>query len=190
MARRPLAAALILGVGALVLTGCIPLPPALPAAPTASPVDPASPSDPAASAEPAEPADPAAPASYTVDDGLGDVWSFRVTGLEDNPPVLTGEPEPGTRFVAILIDGEHLEGTFAFVDCFDMLIQGTDGSLYDFADTSTTVSAENDIEDADETSFTGARAVVQMPEGVDPDMVVLRSHYGHPQVADTVIDVE
>jgi hypothetical protein len=176
MARRPLAAALVLGAGALVLTGCIPLPPAVPT----SPADPAT----------AAPADPATSGGFTVDDGLGDVWSFRVTGLVDNPPLVTGEPEPGTRFVAIVIDGEHLEGSFAFKDCFDMFIQGTDGELYDFADTYATATAENDIYQADETSFTGARAVVQLPEDVDPDLVVFRSHYGHPEVADTVIDVE
>ncbi|MFA4840490.1 MAG: hypothetical protein WC580_02150 [Agrococcus sp.] len=172
MARRPLAAALVLGASALVLTGCIPLPPALPTAPTAAP------------------AGAAGSSTYTVDDGLGDVWSFRVTGLVDDPPLLSGEPEPGTRFVAIVIDGEHLEGTFAFKDCFDMFIQGTDGELYDFADTYATVTAENDIYQADDTSFTGAHALVQLPEDVDPDLVVFRSHYGYPEVADTVIDVE
>jgi hypothetical protein len=172
MARRPLAAALVLGASALVLAGCIPLPPALPASPTAAPTG------------------GAASTSFTFDDGLGDIWSFRVTGLVDDPPLVAGEPEPGTRFVAIVIDGEHLEGTFAFKDCFDMFIQGTDGELYDFADTYATATAEDDIYEADETSFTGARALVQLPEDVDPDRVVFRSHYGHPQVADTVIDVE
>ncbi len=173
MPRRPFAAALVLGASALALTGCIPLPPALPATPTA-----------------AAPSGSAGVSTYTVDDGLGDVWSFRVTGVVDNPPLRMGEPEPGTRFVAIVIDGEHVTGSFAFKDCFDMFIQGTDGELYDFADTFTTVTAENDIYEADTTSFTGAHAVVQLPEDVDPDLVVFRSHYGHPQVADTVIDVE
>lgn len=51
--------------------------------------------------------------------------------------------------------------------------------LYDLADTTTTVTAEDDFSRADGTSFTAARAVGQPPQGVDPDLVVLRSHRGH-----------
>lgn len=197
MARRPLAAALILGAGALVLTGCIPLPPALPAAPTAAPVDPAEPSDTAAapsadSEETEQPSEPAAGAyDFTVDDGLGDTWSFTVTDLELNPPIETGEPEPGTSFVGIVIDAAHVEGgSLGFVDCFEIMVTGSDGVTYDWADTVVTVTAEDDVYDADVAGFTQARAVVQLPEGVDPAQLVFRSAFGHPQVEDTVIDVE
>ena len=199
MARRPLAAALVLGASALALTGCIPMPPAIPAAPTGSPIEPADPVDTTEATEPAEPSEtgsseePSEPApgayDFTVDDGAGDVWSFSVTSLEEDPPMQSGEPEAGTYFVGILFDAEHLEGSFGFSSSFDIFVVGSDGVEYDWRDT-IAVTAENDVFYADEAGFTQARAVVQLPEGVEPAHVILRSAYGYPEVPETVIDVE
>jgi hypothetical protein len=199
MARRPLAAALILSASALVLTGCLPVPPTVPAAPTNGPVEPtesSEPADPGATEEPTESTDPSEPSEpsdgafdYTVDDGAGDVWSFTVTGLEENPPMDAGEPDEGTYFVGILIDAEHLEGALRFSSSFDIMIDGDDGTTYNWSDT-IEVTAEDDVFYADTAGFTQARAIVQLPEGVLPDRVVLRSAYGYPDVEDTVIDVE
>lgn len=196
MARRPLAAALILGGGALVLTGCIPLPPALPAAPTTSPVESVDPvetpdaSESDATDDASEPSEPSTGAyDFTVDDGAGDIWSFSVTSLEENPAMESGEPAEGTYFVGIVLDAEHVEGSLDFVNCFDMLVVGSDGVEYDWSDT-IEVTAENDVFYADTTGFVQARAVVQLPEGVEPVQVILRSSFGYPEVPDTVIDVE
>lgn len=204
MPRRPLTAALILGIGALVLTGCLPMPPAAPVAPTSGPTEPTEsnePTDPGTTDEPteptesesSEPSEPSEPSDgafdYTVDDGAGDVWSFTVTGLEANPPMQSGEPAAGTYFVAILIDAEHPEGSLGFAGSFDIMVVGSDGTTYNWSDT-IAVTAVDDIYYADDTAFTQARAVVQLPEGVDPDQVIFRSAFGHPEVADTVIDVQ
>lgn len=192
MAHRPLAAAIVLTAGALALTGCIPLPPALPSAPL-TPTSPAAPA-PASSQEPGASTDPgpsgeASGQQFTVDDGLGDVWSFTVVGLEADPPMESGEPEPGTYFVGVVIDGQHLEGNVDFTGCFDIFMAGTDGVQYDWADT-IQITAVDDIYYADPEGFTGARAVVQLPEGVEPAQLIFRSAYGYPAVADTVIDVQ
>lgn len=195
MARRRLAAALVLGASALALTGCLPMPPALPAAPTAEPIDPAEPTE---SSEPAEPGtttdaseEPSEPSSgaydHTVDDGAGDTWSFSVTGLEPNPPMQSGEPEAGTYFVGILFDAEHVEGSADFSQCFDIFVVGSDGIEYDWRDT-ISVTAENDVYFADTEGFTQARAVVQLPEGVDPAQIVLRTRYGAGE--EIVIEVQ
>lgn len=196
MARRPLAAALILGASALVLTGCLPMPPAAPVLPpTSGPTEPTESSDPAepgTTDEPTESSEPSTPSDgafdYTVDDGLGDVWSFTVTGLEENPPMESGSPEAGTYFVGILIDAEHLDGALGFTSSFDIMINGDDGATYNWSDT-IEVTAEDDVFYADTEGFTQARAVVQMPEGVLPAQLVFRSSFGYPTVADTVIDV-
>ncbi|WAC66568.1 hypothetical protein OVA14_01930 [Agrococcus sp. SL85] len=188
--RRLLAAALVLGGASLALTGCIPMPPAVP---TAAPTMPA-PEDPTTSTEAADPTEePTTPPSageyaYTVDDGLGDIWSFSVTSIDDNPPMESGEPADGTYFTAVRIDGNHDEGTTSFMGCFDVFVVGSDGQTYDWADT-VAVTAEDDIYYVEDT-FEGARAVVQLPEGVAPTQVILRSTYGHPDVPDTVLDVE
>ncbi|WP_425847144.1 hypothetical protein [Agrococcus sp. TSP3-2-1] len=195
MARRPLAAALVLAAGALVLTGCIPEPPAIPQSPV-QPADP-QPADPAQPSESADAPDSGAPSgeanvglgeSVTVDDGAGDSWSFAITGIEENPPVESGAPESGTRFVAVLIDGERVEGSLKFASLFDTSIIGTDGEQYLWEDT-IFATAENDIFFAMDESLSGARALIQLPEGVDAELVVLRSVYGHPQVEDVVVDV-
>ena len=52
------------------------------------------------------------------------------------------------------------------------------------------VTAEDDIYDADDQGFTQRVAAVQLPEGVEPTQVIIRSTYGHPEVPDTVIDVQ
>lgn len=194
MARRTLAAAIILTAGALALTGCIPLPPAVPAAPTA-PVEPGDPAQPTQSTEPGATTEPGtggqvAGEEFTVDDGLGDVWTFSVVAVEADPPMEFAEPEPGTAFIGIVIDGEHLEGSLDFTGCFDIIVVGSDGEQYDWADTIGTATAEDDIFYADTQSFTGARAAVQLPEGVTPAQLIFRSTYGHPDVPDTVIDVQ
>lgn len=199
-ARRALAATLVVGMSAVALTACFPLPPALPSAPPTptipQPADPAT--DPAVPAtEPADPGtqpteQPAAPSGdlpFTVDDGLGDTWSFGVSELVTDPPMESGEAESGTYFVGVVIDAQHVEGDASFATCFDILVQGSDGTVYDWADT-IQVTAENDVYYADDSGFTGAVAAVQLPEGVEPTQVVLRSAYGHPAVADTVIDVQ
>jgi len=179
MARRPLAAALVLAAGALVLTGCIPEPPAIPT----SPVQPADPG-----AAPAGEANTALGETVTVDDEAGDSWSFAVTGIEENPPMEAGSPESGTRFVALLIDAERVEGALDFSSLFDMSVIGSDGEQYSWEDT-LHATAENDIFFAMDDAFTGARALIQLPEGVDPELVVLRSAYGYPAVDDVVVDV-
>ncbi|WP_404311840.1 hypothetical protein LG314_10890 [Agrococcus terreus] len=189
--RRTSIALAVLGAGALALAGCLPTPPTLP---TAAPPQPtqtqtAPESDPAEPSESQEATPPqAGDYAHTVDDGAGDVWSFTVTSIDDDPPMESGEPEPGTSFVAIRIDGHHDEGGASFTTCFDMLVVGSDGETYDWADT-VAVTAEDDIFYVDDT-FEGARAVVQLPEGVDPVQVILRSTFGHPAVPDTVLDVE
>ncbi|GAA1421386.1 hypothetical protein [Agrococcus citreus] len=204
MARRPLAAALILGASALVLTGCLPMPPAAPVLPpTSGPTEPTESSDPAepgttdaptessepsASSEPSEPSEPSDGAfDFTVDDGAGDTWSFTVTGVEDNPPMDSGSPEPGTYFVGILFDGEHVEGTADFDTCFDFFVVGSDGVEYDWRDT-IGVTAQDDIFFADSNAFTQARAAVQLPEGVEPDQVIVRTRFGPGE--EIVLDVE
>lgn len=125
---------------------------------------------------------------YTVDDGLGDTWSFDVTNLIADPPMQSGEAEPGTFFVGVVISAEHVEGDVGFRTCFDIFIEGDDGQTYDWRDT-IGVTAENDVYFADDTSFTDAVAAVQLPEGAEPEQVILRSACGHPEVPDTVIDV-
>lgn len=191
MARRPLVAALVVGASALVLTGCIPTPPPLPAAPTTAPIDPSTTPAPSESSEPGASADPTEPSDgafdYTVDDGAGDVWSFTVTGLEEDPPMESGEAEAGTYFVGILLDAEHVSGSASFQRCFDILVVGSDGVEYDWRDT-IAVTAEDDVYYADTEAFTQARAVVQLPEDVDPDQVVLRTRFGAGE--EIVLDVE
>lgn len=198
--RRTIASALIIGASAVALTGCLPLPPALPSAPPAPTVgtsaDPSTAPDPAESPESSSPAEPAetatAPADgdfpYTVDDQAGDVWSFDVTNLIADPPLESGSPEDGTFFVGVVISADHVEGGASFRTCFDIFIKGTDGETYDWSD-SIGVLAENDVRDADGSGFTDAVAAVQLPEGVEPDQVIIRASYGYPEVADTVIDV-
>lgn len=195
MARRPLAAALVLAAGALVLTGCIPEPPAIPASPVqpadpepteAQPADP-QPADPDAGA-PAGEANAALGETVTVDDNAGDTWSFAVTGIEENPPMEAGSPESGTRFIAFLVDGERVEGGVDFSSLFEMSVIGSDGERYAWEDT-LHATAKNDIFFAMDDAFTGARALIQLPEGVDAELVVLRSIYGHPAVDDVVVDV-
>ncbi|WP_206448407.1 hypothetical protein [Agrococcus sp. KRD186] len=177
--RRTLAAALVIGASAIALTGCLPLPPALPEAPPAVTAVP----NPSAAPEPATGDFP-----YTVDDGLGDTWSFDVTNVIADPPMESGEAEAGTFFVGVVVSAEHVEGDVDFISCFDIFITGDDGQTYDWRDT-IDVTAENDVYYADDTAFTDAVAAVQLPEGVEPDQVILRSTYGHPEVPDTVIDV-
>lgn len=192
MARRPLAAALILGASALVLTGCIPLPPAIPAVPTAAPIntpapdESSDPADPGATEEPAEPA--AGGYDFTVDDNAGDTWAYTVTGLEENPPLEVGEPEAGSYAVAVLFDAAHLEGAAAFSTCFDVIVQGSDGQEYDWSDGE--LMAENDLALKFDDEFTGGRAVVQLPEGVTAEQITVRSSFGYPEVADTIIEVQ
>lgn len=194
MARRPLAAALVLAAGALVLTGCIPEPPAIPQSPV-QPADP-QPADPAQPSESADAPDSGAPSGeanvglgemVTVDDEAGDSWSFAVTGIEENPPLESGDSAPGTRFVAVLLDGERVEGGVGFIQLFDIWVVGSDGGEYYWADT-VEATAEEDVYFVGD-SFAGARALIQLPEGVDPELVVARSAYGHPQVEDVVVDV-
>ena len=194
-ARRPLAAALVVGAGALALTGCIPLPPALPEAPPIATPQPVEPAPTTASEEPASPSqEPTAPEAgdypYTVDDGLGDTWSFDVTGVIADPPLRTGQAEPGTYFVGVVFDAAHLEGNVSFGSCFDIFVVGSDGETYDWMTTYAAVTAEDDIYDADDQGFTQRAAAVQLPEGVEPTQVIIRSTYGHPEVPDTVIDVQ
>jgi hypothetical protein len=178
------------------------MPPAIPEqapAPAPSPADPqptdAQPGDPQPTD--AAPADPqpggevepntAVGEQVTVDDGAGDTWSFAVTGVEENPPMEGGSPEAGTRFVAVLFDGQRVEGSFAFIDLFEISAIGTDGNAYLWSDT-IQVTAEDDIFYVEGDSFTGARAVIQLPEGVDVDAVVVSSAYGQG-VEDTVVDL-
>lgn len=194
MTRRPLAVALVLGAAALGLTGCLPMPPAIPQSPPVapqSPVDPQQPVEPQpADPQPAEPATPSTGVgeTVTVDDGAGDTWSFAVTGIEEAPPMESGDPASGTRFVAVLLDGERVEGTFSFIDLFDISVIATDGNQYLWSDT-IQVTAVDDIFYVEGDSFSGARAIVQLPEGVDPELVVVRSAYGHPEVEDVVVEV-
>lgn len=192
-ARRTLLAAIVLGTGAVALTGCI-LPPPIPsAAPAQPPVV-----EESAVAEPRTPetegaSDPAAPVGdlpFTVDDGYGDVWSFDVVEVVADPPLESGVPAPGTHVVGVVIDARHDEGGVSFDGCFEILVEGTDGQTYAYADTIGPLTPENDIFFASTDAFTGAVAAVQLPEGVDPARVILRSAYGHPEVADTVIDIQ
>ncbi|MCR8670940.1 hypothetical protein [Agrococcus sp. HG114] len=193
MSRRPLAVALVLGAAVVGLTGCLPMPPAIPEAPPApqAPVDPQQPVEP----QPADP-QPAEPAtantglgeSVTVDDGAGDSWSFAVAGIEENPPMESGDPASGTRFIAVLFDAQRVEGALSFIDLFDISVIADDGNQYHWVDT-IQVTAEEDISYAEGDAFSGARAIVQLPEGVEPELVVVRSTYGQPEVEDVVVDV-
>ena len=198
MARRPLAAALILGASALVLTGCLPMPPAAPVLPPTSgpteptessePTEPGTTDEPTESSEPSEPSEPSDGAyAYTVDDGAGDTWSLSVTGLGENPPMEAGTPAAGPYFVGILLDGEHVNGTASFHTCFDIFVVGSDGVEYDWRDT-IGVTAQDDVFYADSEAFTQARAAVQLPEGVEADQVVLRTRFGPGE--EIVLDVE
>lgn len=189
--RRTAVASLVLGVGALALTGCF-SPPPLPTADPAPPVEPTSSTEPSGDAEPTTSSDPSATSDlpFTVDDGAGDIWSFDVVELLANPPLDAGEPEEGTFAVGIVIDAEHVEGNVRFTGCFEILVEGSDGETYDYADTIGTLTPEEDIYfvDSDE-SFSGAVAAVQMPEGVDPVQVTMRSAFGYPEVDDVVIEI-
>lgn len=199
--RRSLAATILLGAAALVLTGCITPPPLPTAAPAPAPVDPA-PADPTPTAgtpgSPSETAGPdaSAPPSdtdlpFTVDDGLGDTWSFDVVEVVADPPLASGAPEDGTFVVGVIIDARHEEGDAGFDQCFHILVEGTDGETYDYVDTRASITPEDDIFFVeDEPSFTGAVAAVQLPEGVEPASVILRSAYGYPGVEDTVFEIQ
>lgn len=192
--RRTLAAALVIGASAIALTGCLPLPPELPTAPAEPPIAESTPSaaEPAPSTEPAPSAEPDAPTAdypFTVDDDAGDTWSFDVTGLIADPPLEAGEAEDGTYLVGVLLSAEHLDGTASFTICFDIFVEGDDGETYDWSDT-LGVTAENDIYYADDDAFTDAVAAVQLPEGVEPARVIVRSSYGYPEAPDTVITVD
>lgn len=196
MARRPLAASIVVAAAALGLAGCIAAPPASP--PAAPTVDTAPLPDSSAPATeptqaPAEDATESAPEAgvydHLVDDTVGDTWAFTVTGVETNPPMTTGAAEPGTQLVAVLIDGTHVAGNAGFTTCFDVLVTGTDGQEYAWSDT-IALTAENDIFYASD-QFTGARALVQLPEGVSPQQVTVRSTFGASHgVADVVIPVQ
>ncbi len=194
--RRSLAAALVVGAGALALTGCItppPLPSAAPAPePTAEAPSPAPSGAPSASADPGSSTPPSdGELAYTVDDGLGDTWSFDVVEVVADPPLETGAPEEGTFVVGVVIDARHDEGSTRFTACFDILVEGSDGETYDYGVTRATLTPEDDIYYVeDEESFTGAVAAVQLPEGVEPTSVILRSSYGYPEVEDTVFEIE
>lgn len=190
-ARRTAAAALVLGFGALALTGCI-TPPPLPTAAPAAPVEPTATSepDPSGGAEPTASSDPAPSGElpFTVDDQTGDTWSFDVVELISDPPMSSGEPEAGTYLIGVIIDAVHDEGDASFTLCFDILVEGSDGEIYDYADT-VGLTPEDDIFYADDDSFSGAVAAVQLPEGVDPVSVTMRSSFGYPDVEDVVIDI-
>jgi hypothetical protein len=201
MARRPLAALLVVGVGALTLSGCLILPPPIPEAPvlpTAAPLDPTvEPLDPSESgeADPGQPVDDLAPTAafgepVTIDDGAGDAWTVTVTQVEPDPPLQGGGAAAGTRIVAVVLDAERVEGEYPFLELFEIFVVGSDGVAYDYFDTIAEITPENDVYLEEGDSFTGARAAVQLPEGVDPTHVVVRSYYGHPEVADTVIAVQ
>lgn len=195
--RRTAAAALVLGVGALALTGCF-SPPPLPTAEPAPPVEPTSTTEPSGEAQPSGEAEPTtssdpAPSGdlpFTVNDGAGDTWSFDVVELVANPPLVSGTPEEGTFVVGVVVDAVHDDGSASFTVCFDILVEGSDGETYDYDDTSGVLVAENDLylgSSADE--FSGAIAAVQMPEGVDPVRVTMRSAFGYPEVDDVVIEI-
>lgn len=198
MARRTVFAALVAGAAALALTGCIGMPPASPPAPPAPtlPTQPApAPSDDDAP-EPEPTADQQEPSTgdyqFTVDDGAGDTWSFSITGVEDAPPMQSGSAAAGHHLVGVLIDARHDVGSASFTTCFDIIVVGSDGVEYDFGDTIAN-TAENDIfyqEAGAGTEFQGARATVQLPDGVEPAQVVLRSSFGQPQVPDSIVDVQ
>lgn len=194
-ARRTVAAALVMGASALALTACFPLPPALPSAPPVPGPDPApSPSTATPTTAPSGPTEPTAstaPAGdlpYTVDDEAGDTWSFAVAEVIADPPMQSGAAAAGTHLVGVVIDAQHVEGSASFGTCFEIFVKGDDGQQYSWRDT-IEITAENDIYFADRTAFTGAVAAVQLPEGVEPAQVIMRSAYGYPEVADTVIDV-
>jgi hypothetical protein len=196
MARRPLAAALVLAAGALALTGCIPEPPAIPQSPVQpvvpEPSNPPMPSEtdestPGADAPSGE-ANAALGETVTVDDEAGDAWSFAVVGIEEDPPLESGDPENGTRFIAVLIDAERVEGTLDFSSLFDPSVVGSDGEQYYWQDT-IFATAEDDIYYAEGDAFSAARALIQLPVEVDAELVVLRSVYGYPTVEDVVVDV-
>lgn len=191
--RRSLAAAVLVGAGALALTGCITPPPLPPAAPVPEPTT--APSAPVQSSAPADPGSSTPPSDgelpYTVDDGLGDTWSFDVVEVVADPPMSSGEPEEGTFVVGVVIDARHDEGSAGFTSCFHILVEGSDGETYDYADTRASLTPEDDIFFvAEEESFEGAVAAVQLPEGVEPASVILRSAYGHPEVEDTVFEIQ
>lgn len=198
--RRTAAVAIVAIAGALALTACLPLPPALPSAPAPAPssagVDPGAPSGtPGGGADPSE----SAPASqepaagelpFVVDDNAGDTWAFDVVEVVADPPLERGAPEPGTFVVGVILDGEHREGTARFTICFDILVTGSDGETYDYADTVQELTPVDDIFYLGaESSFERAVAAVQLPEGVEPVQVTLRSSYGHPEVEDIVFDL-
>ncbi|WP_405216035.1 hypothetical protein [Agrococcus sp. Ld7] len=194
--RRTAASALVLGVGALALTGCFsppPLPTQEPVEPTATEeLEPTTEAEPTTEPEPSTSSDPGAAGDlpFTVDDGIGDTWSFDVVELVANPPLASGEPEPGTFVVGVIIDAEHVEGGASFTTCFDILVEGSDGETYDYADTLTSLTPEDDLfYVGSDDSFSGAVAAVQMPEGVDPVQVTVRSTFGYPEVEDVVIDI-
>lgn len=189
--RRTAAASLVLGVGALALTGCF-SPPPLPTADPAPPVEPTSSTEPSGDAEPTTSSDPSATSDlpFTVDDGLGDTWSFDIVELVANPPLDSGEPEEGTYVVGVVIDAEHVEGDVDFARCFEILVEGSDGATYDYSDTIGSLTPEEDIYFVgSDASFSGAVAAVQLPEGVDPVQVTMRSAYGYPEVDDVVIEI-
>lgn len=198
--RRTAAIALVAITGMLALTACFPQPPALPNAPAPAPssvgADPGAPAaTPSAAADPSE----SAPASqepsagelpFVVDDGAGDIWAFDVAEVVADPPLEHGAPEPGTFVVGIILNGEHREGTARFTTCFDILVTGSDGETYDYADTVQELTPVDDIFYLGaESSFERAVGAVQLPEGVDPVQVTLRSSYGHPEVEDIVFDL-
>lgn len=195
--RRTAAAALVLGIGALALTGCI-MPPPLPSSAPEPPAAPTTSAEPAPTGEPSEepteePTESSEPSAsgdlpFTVDDGYGDTWSFDVVELVSNPPLSSGEPDPGTYLVGVIIDAEHLDGDASFTTCFEILVEGSDGETYDYADT-IGITPEDDIYFADDDAFSGAVAAVQLPEGVDPVSVTMRSSFGHPEVEDVVINI-
>lgn len=176
--RRILATALVLGAGALALTGCLPTPPAVPQ----SPMQPST----GQSTEPDQ-QPTAGDYPYTVDDEAGDTWAFGVAGLEADPPLEQGTAPTDAQLFAVLIDARHLDGSASFRTCFDIFIEGDDGTTYAWDGTHV---AEDDLSSASTDEFSGARAVIELPDGVAPTQVVVRSSYGYPEVPDTVIAVQ
>ncbi|MFC7430851.1 MULTISPECIES: hypothetical protein [unclassified Agrococcus] len=186
--RRTIAVGLV-ALASATLVGCIQLPVgAAPTSPATSPTTSApATSEPASSAPASEPAssEPTTPDAgglgpFTVDDGVGDTWTYTVTGYELPATLESGTVPDGMVAVALLLDATHDEGTASWGICFEVTFTGSQGTYSVADEASQSVVAVNDVYLSVSESFTEGRAVVVVPaaEAVPGASFTVTSVYG------------
>lgn len=185
--RRTISVGLV-AIASATLVGCIQLPTTAPTAAPASPSTSApATSEPASSAPASEPAtaEPATPDAgglgpFTVDDGVGDTWTYTVSGYELPAALESGTVPDGMVAVALLLDATHDVGTASWGICFEVTFTGSQGTYSVADEASQAVVAVDDVYLSVSESFMQGRAVVVVPaaEAVPGSYFTVTSVYG------------